>query len=300
MARPKERFDRSKIDGMTLMIVPHRERNIVKIRINYRILYFIGFLVALSAIFALSLFLISNNLPNEKTEAEKIADIWQQKINILEAGQDQILDKIENFKRLGLDTYGKVWPKPKKIDLPPAKSLSAYLGRKTEKLNRTLHFIAIREKAYFGLPLGWPVEKGRISSLYGHRKSPFGLITSFHSGTDFAAESGTPIYATGAGIVTKAGGGDGGWGLHVRILHDHGIMSLYAHCSRILVRKDQVVKRGQLIANVGRTGNATGYHIHYEVRIKIGPYNDVALNPLHFIREKPQKHLELLDFTSDR
>ncbi|KAF7276546.1 hypothetical protein GWI33_010097 [Rhynchophorus ferrugineus] len=107
-----------------------------------------------------------------------------------------------------------------------------------------------------------PLPQGRVSSSWGNRT----LLgsTRHHSGIDLAAPSGTAIYATGPGVVTKSGWGTG-YGNYVEIDHGNGYMTRYAHASRLNVSVGDYVNAGQHIANVGCTGRCTGPHLHYEV-----------------------------------
>ncbi|KAA8731289.1 M23 family metallopeptidase [Acinetobacter qingfengensis] len=107
-----------------------------------------------------------------------------------------------------------------------------------------------------------PIKNARVSSTWGNRT----LLgsTRHHSGVDLAAPSGTPIYATGPGIVTKSGWGTG-YGNYVEIDHGNGYVTRYAHASRLGVRVGERVSAGQMIANVGCTGRCTGPHLHFEV-----------------------------------
>ena len=102
----------------------------------------------------------------------------------------------------------------------------------------------------------------RVSSNYGGRTMD-GRAEN-HSGLDMSAPSGTPIYATGPGIVTKSGWGTG-YGQYVEINHGNGYLTRYAHASRLIARVGDQVKAGEQIANVGCTGRCTGPHLHYEV-----------------------------------
>ncbi|WP_445116853.1 M23 family metallopeptidase [Acinetobacter sp. WZC-1] len=106
-----------------------------------------------------------------------------------------------------------------------------------------------------------PDMKG-ISSHFGSRK--MGGRTEHHSGIDLAAPSGTPIYATGPGMVTKSGWGKG-YGQYIEINHGNGYVTRYAHASRLIARVGDRVEAGEHIANVGCTGRCTGPHLHYEV-----------------------------------
>lgn len=102
----------------------------------------------------------------------------------------------------------------------------------------------------------------RVSSNYGGRT--MGGRAENHSGLDMSAPSGTPIYATGPGIVTKSGWGTG-YGQYVEINHGNGYITRYAHASRLIARVGDQVQAGEHIANVGCTGRCTGPHLHYEV-----------------------------------
>ncbi|MFM2224403.1 MAG: hypothetical protein RJA07_605 [Bacteroidota bacterium] len=123
----------------------------------------------------------------------------------------------------------------------------------------------------------------RIASGFGYRINPIYKIMQFHSGLDFTAAIGTPIYATGDGTVALATYDNSGYGMHVVINHGYGYQTLYGHMSRMKVNVGQTVKRGEVIGYVGSTGASTGPHCHYEVikgGTKIDPsnffYNDLS------------------------
>lgn len=125
-------------------------------------------------------------------------------------------------------------------------------------------------------PKGWPV-KGWITSGFGMRKSPFTGKRMMHEGLDIAACTGTPIFATADGIVSRAET-QAGYGKVVAIDHGYGYKTFYAHNSKIFVKVGQRVKRGDKIAAVGNTGHSTGSHLHYEVRL-----NSVPINPKKYL-----------------
>jgi murein DD-endopeptidase MepM/ murein hydrolase activator NlpD len=120
-------------------------------------------------------------------------------------------------------------------------------------------------------------ELKHMASGFGYRSDPFTKIRKFHNGMDFSAKSGTPIYATGDGIVKKADGTVSGFGNHIEINHGYGYMTLYAHLSKYKVRAGQKVKRGDIIGYVGSTGRSEAPHLHYEVH-----KNGKVVNPLNF------------------
>ena len=111
-----------------------------------------------------------------------------------------------------------------------------------------------------------PINGARLSSSYGKRKHPILGYTRMHTGTDFAAPSGTPIMASGDGKVTKAGWCGGG-GNCVKIKHNSTYQTVYAHMSKFGrgIKRGARVKQGQIIGYVGSTGLSTGPHLHYEV-----------------------------------
>ena len=120
-------------------------------------------------------------------------------------------------------------------------------------------------------------ELKQMASGFGYRSDPFTKIRKFHKGMDFSAKSGSPIYATGDGIVKKADGTVSGFGNHIEINHGYDYMTLYAHLSKYKVRAGQKVKRGDIIGYVGSTGRSEAPHLHYEVH-----KNGEVVNPLNF------------------
>jgi murein DD-endopeptidase MepM/ murein hydrolase activator NlpD len=116
----------------------------------------------------------------------------------------------------------------------------------------------------------WPVDGGYISDVYGSDRN--------HKGLDIAAAEGTAIYASAAGKVIAAGWNTGGYGYFVMIDHGNGYATLYGHMSRVIAETGAEVKCGDLIGEVGTTGNSTGNHLHFEVR-----YNNVCQNPANYI-----------------
>ena len=122
----------------------------------------------------------------------------------------------------------------------------------------------------------WPCT-GRVTSTFGGRRSPGGIGSTNHKGIDIANRKGTPIYAADGGTVTYAGWMSG-YGYLVRIDHHNGYVTYYGHNSSLLVSSGQHVYKGQQIAKMGSTGNSTGNHCHFEVRL-----NGVPKNPLNYI-----------------
>jgi murein DD-endopeptidase MepM/ murein hydrolase activator NlpD len=137
-----------------------------------------------------------------------------------------------------------------------------------------------KEKLLAAIPAIQPVKNEdlkHMASGYGYRSDPFTKIKKFHYGMDFTSKTGTPIYATGDGVVYKADASLSGYGNHIEINHGYGYKTLYAHLSKYNCKPGQRVKRGDLIGYVGSTGRSQAPHLHYEV-LKDG----VHVNPLNF------------------
>ena len=124
-----------------------------------------------------------------------------------------------------------------------------------------------------------PVD-GWLTSNYGTRRDPRNGRLKFHAGLDIAAPTGTIIRASGDGVVNFAGWRDA-YGRMVIIDHGYGMVSRYAHASRLLVEEGERVTRGQIIARVGATGRTTGPHLHYEIH-----KNGVAVNPIRYMERQ--------------
>ncbi|MDQ7826749.1 MAG: M23 family metallopeptidase [Candidatus Eremiobacteraeota bacterium] len=121
------------------------------------------------------------------------------------------------------------------------------------------------------IPSQWPAS-GAFMSGYGMRMHPIYGYERFHSGIDIAAPYGSSIYATAYGTVTYSDYYSG-YGYTVLIDHGNGITTLYGHCSALMVKQGDVVRKGQLIAQMGSTGVSTGSHVHYEVQMAGSPVN---------------------------
>ncbi len=127
------------------------------------------------------------------------------------------------------------------------------------------------------IPLGKPVY-GRITSGFGKRRDPFNGRMSFHDGVDIRGRRGQKIYATADGVITFAGR-NGGYGKYIRLQHAGNYETAYGHMQKIMVKKGQKVKRGQIIGLVGNTGRSTGPHLHYEIK-----YNNRIINPKKYMQ----------------
>ena len=135
----------------------------------------------------------------------------------------------------------------------------------------------------------------RMASGYGYRIHPIYKTRKLHTGMDFAAKTGTPIYATGNGKIEKVKKSRRGYGNYVIINHGYGYKTLYAHMSKYIVRKGQKVKRGDVIGYVGNTGMSMAPHLHYEVH-----KNGKKINPVNFYYNDltPELYEKMLEICS--
>ncbi len=184
------------------------------------------------------------------------------------------------------------------------------LKSSTEKLDKIINQIYIQSKSFdevvklaknkekllASIPAIMPVNQKdlthAVTSGFGWRTHPIYKTQEFHPGMDFASEQGTPIYSTGDGMIIRADNLAQGYGNHVVIDHGFGYQTLYGHMSKIAVKINQKVIRGQLIGYVGSTGLSTAPHLHYEV-IK----NNEKVNPINYYYNdlSPQEYQILID-----
>jgi murein DD-endopeptidase MepM/ murein hydrolase activator NlpD len=129
------------------------------------------------------------------------------------------------------------------------------------------------------VPNSKPVD-GPVSSGFGFRSDPFTGRTALHTGLDFPADSGTSIKAAAGGLV-KTAERHAAYGNMIEIDHGNGLVTRYAHASRLLARVGDLVRRGQVVAEVGSTGRSTGPHLHFEVLVQ-----GVQQNPARFLAQR--------------
>ena len=127
----------------------------------------------------------------------------------------------------------------------------------------------------YPVPCIWPTPSGArvATSEFGETRRAGGSRHYRHQGIDISAPKGWPVYATADGIVCETDRDWGGYGKHVVIQHPNGYSTLYAHLAKARVSTGERVRAGQIIGEIGKTGRATGYHLHYEVRRDGRPLN---------------------------
>ena len=191
----------------------------------------------------------------------------------------------------GYDNTKLIKTATKKLDI-----LSKQLVVQSKSLDEIVVLAKNKKEMLASIPAIQPVankDLKRMASGYGYRIHPIYKTRKFHWGMDFSAPRGTPVYATGNGKIEKVKRSRRGYGNQVKINHGFGYKTFYAHLEKYTVRKNQKVKRGDLIGYVGTSGISTAPHLHYEV-IK----GNKKLNPVYFYfsdltAEEYDKMLEL-------
>ncbi|MAR98721.1 MAG: peptidase M23 [Formosa sp.] len=271
--------------------------------------YLFGFLLA-SCLFGLLIVFIGSyyfESPREKALNRELQNMELQ-FTVLEGKMNEIEDVLKNIEerdntiyRLyfeanpipeaqrnqgfgGINRYSK-FQGFKNSDLISAshKRLDILQKRivvQSKSLDEIINLAKDKENFLAKIPAIQPINNEdltRMASGYGYRTDPFTKIRKFHYGMDFTAPRGTPIYASGDGVVKRADSRSSGYGRHIRIDHGYGYVSLYAHLYKYNVRRNQKVKRGDIIGFVGSSGRSQAPHLHYEI-FKDGR----RINPLNF------------------
>ena len=196
-------------------------------------------------------------------------DIWNGGIGGRE--KEQYYSNFENTEEIITETQSKV------------DQLKYKLQIQKNSLDTIFELARQREKKLLSIPSIKPVQEDKLKrkmrsmSGYGMRIHPVHKVRKFHKGIDFTAPRGTAIQATGNGKIIKVEKRKRGYGNNVTIDHGFGYTTLYAHMNEIVVKKGDVVTKGQKIGTIGSTGTSTAPHLHYEVRI-----NNKAVNPIDY------------------
>ncbi len=215
--------------------------------------------------------------------------VQQRTVNLKERQAESELQKISVLKNQVGESQKKVASKvaQTKIELAKMESNRRQLEKALEEYEETSRKIGNQinetERKNQGETLGsgkmiWPVTGAiHITSPFGWRYHPILRVKKYHNGEDIAVPSGTPVRAADGGAVVVSGW-EGGYGNYIAIDHGNGISTGYGHNSRLLVRQDDKVIKGQVIAYSGSTGLSTGPHVHFEVR-----RNGIPIDPLPFL-----------------
>jgi len=181
---------------------------------------------------------------------------------------------VNRYKNLeGFDNSEMIKKLTKEVDI-----LSKQLVVQSKSLDEIVSLAKKKEDMLASIPALLPVKKGDfyVASGYKMRMHPILKINKFHKGMDFTAPKGTPVYASGNGVVNLAQRSST-FGKVIFVDHGYGYRTIYAHLSKMVVRRGAQVKRGDLIGYVGNTGLSVAPHLHYEVH-----KNGIALNPINF------------------
>lgn len=263
-----------------------------------------------AAIFGIIFYLVADNFIDSPKEKRLKRELENMKIqySILNERMDQVAEVVGDLQKRDDEIYRVVFeadPIPANIRKAGFGGANRYkklqgfenselITETTKRLDRLTKQVYVQSKSFDdivdmaedksklleAIPAIQPVaneELRRVASGYGYRVDPFTKARKFHSGMDFSAEIGTPVYATGDGKVIRADSRSSGYGKHIRLDHGFGYSTLYGHLSGYNVRVGQKVKRGDLIGYVGNTGRSSGPHLHYEVHL-----DGEKLNPVNF------------------
>jgi murein DD-endopeptidase MepM/ murein hydrolase activator NlpD len=187
-----------------------------------------------------------------------------------------IFGGVDRYKELeGFDNSQLVLNTTKRVDV-----ITKELAVQSKSLDYILKLAKAKNNLLSAIPAIQPVRNENLKHMasgFGYRTDPFTKARKMHEGMDFTAKTGTPIFATGDGVVARADNTVSGYGNHIVIRHGFGYETLYGHLSKYKSRAGQRVKRGDIIGYVGSTGRSEGPHLHYEVR-----KNGKVVNPLNF------------------
>lgn len=300
-----------------------------KVIVNWRkkLLRALGFL-AMATVFASIIVLFAYNFfdsPKEKQLKRDLEETTLQ-LEILKQRTDQVETVLKDIQERDNTIYRVIFeadPIPGTVreagygGIDRYNKLSDYYNadllvdvtKRIDKLSKQLYvqsksfdevFDLVKNKSAMlaSIPAIQPVankDLKHMASGYGWRIHPIYKTEKFHSGMDFTAPVGTPIHATGNGVVEKVEFDGRGLGNNTIINHGYGYESVYGHMSKIIVRPGQKIVRGDLIGYVGSTGSSTGPHLHYEVR-----KNGEPLNPVNFYYNDltPEEYAKMLEMSA--
>jgi murein DD-endopeptidase MepM/ murein hydrolase activator NlpD len=271
---------------------------------------YIGLFLLSSALFGFLCFVVLLNTPYFETPKDRLQsreiETMKLRYSLLNKKMDQIDDVLEEIEERDNNlyrTYFNTSPIPteqrkagfggvnryKELDgfnnseLVKSTSkrvdvISKQLAIQSKSLDEIVVLAKQKNKLLSSIPAIQPVKNEqmkRMASGYGYRSDPFTKARKMHQGMDFTAPTGTPIFATGDGVVRRADNTASGYGNHIVIQHGYGYETLYGHLSKYKVKAGQKVKRGDVIGFIGSTGRSEAPHLHYEVHKDGKPVNPI-------------------------
>ena len=290
-------------EKMTIMFIPHDEKKIVNFQISkFIIMFFVSLFVFI--IITSSYAVIKNKTEQDEVKRQLLAyrgikadlvkyeQLTDEMSNIMKdlkpeigiiyqlASDTEEIGDLWSYNDFDFDGMDKLLKNKKAIsdDIFAMKNIQTDLVTATNVIKTVEKFINERNRVVNQMPSLIP-NQGHITSLFGWRRSPFGHGRDFHTGIDIAAAPGTQIRSSAPGYVVLSGW-MGGYGKAVKIKHKYGYETIYAHMSatNVGVDSNKLIPAGTVIGFVGMTGNATGNHCHYEIRL-----GDVAINPYPYM-----------------
>jgi murein DD-endopeptidase MepM/ murein hydrolase activator NlpD len=298
--------------GMTVLVIPDSGES-TRLRFRWTwlaVVAVLGLCIGIGAVGAplllaasvqtnVALFAEKTRLQLEKADLERRLGVEQGRVKSLTERTESFgkrlleiesrLGAVEN--RAGVSKLERISNKPgggaTNLQISdPFKMLEVFdtmLESNTGRFEKTLTPLDRTMRREAAVPAGYPTA-GRITSKFGSRIGPRTGRLERHTGWDIATNMGAPVRVTAPGVVEVAGWTSQGYGLHLVIDHGYGYKTLYGHLSQLRVKAGQAVSSGDLIGLVGSTGNSTGPHLHYEVRL-----GNTPINPSGFLaRERPK------------
>ena len=266
---------------VTVMLVPHSERNIFNFRISaFSMVVVIFLLVCMVLTFILysTRFTGVSDLLTDKTQ------VLEQRDADLEVIRDQISDLLntsrvfEESLHSTLDNLGLEKSSAEKKDwtsgavgddVAELAAMKGLLQDSLEYFDQIAKMLQAQQSLIVELPTIWPLRdvRGYVTSYFGPTTHPFTKHWYLHKGIDIAYSRGTKVVSTADGKVIEKAFDANGYGNYIVIKHKYGFYTRYAHMDKVYVKEGQNVQQGEVIGTLGNTGLSTGPHLHYEVRI---------------------------------
>jgi len=278
----------------TVMLIPHTEKKPFNFQISLFALIFAGFFGAAIIggffVYSTEITQVTQNLSDNVIDleaAEASLETVRKEIGDLKKAAKGFEESLsQTLGVLGIDS-GKNGDSPVPMgdlsyflgldevdhgsmpEITDLRNLSVYLEEASAPLEEIGKVLDAQKDLLVDIPTLWPVQNGigYVTHEFGPRIHPFTGVWYLHKGIDIAYRSGIPLLATANGKIVDVGYDRGGYGNFVVIKHQYGFYTKYAHMDRTTVAKGQEVHRGQIIGTMGNTGQSTGPHIHYEVRL---------------------------------
>ncbi|HIJ60677.1 MAG TPA: M23 family metallopeptidase [Nitrospirae bacterium] len=274
-----KKFLKSLFSPITVMFIPHSSRKPKSLKLPS-----LGIILCLIIWFGFAFYVFSTYVGKKEYDAMKQNLIYyKEEFNQVKSSIAKIKEAESEFKQLlshkDKEMLFRSFKDSYESGSVSINEIKEQINQSLERIEGLKEFIQEQKNIYLSTPKGWPI-KGRITSEFGTRESPHHGKKEIHEGIDISAPKGTEIYATADAIVSFSG-----WkkssGNMIILEHGFGFRTIYAHNLKNLVTEGQRVKRGDLIALAGSTGNATGSHLHYEVWL-----NNKPVDPFKYMKEE--------------